>query len=168
MSIYVTLAEAKTHCRVDWADDDTYIQSLCDAAEVIILNEIKGSMTGEGTVSVDGLNITGIDTDFLDLHVGDSIQVYGYPVKNIATITSDTALTVDTAFLTNGSGLTYKIYTGMPLENGALPLPLKIAILFMVAHYYMIREPVIIGTGVVKVPFTVEYLVAPYKNYNIA
>jgi hypothetical protein len=168
MSEYITLAEAKKHCRVDWLDDDDYIQDLCDAAEIIILNEIKGSLIGEGTVAVDGVNITGTDTDFLDLHIGDSIQVLSYPIKNIATITSDTVLTVDTAFLTTGDNLTYKIYTGMPLEDGALPLPLKIAILFMVAHYYMVREPIIVGTIVAKTPFAVDYLIAPYKNYNIA
>ena len=168
MSIYVTLAEAKKHCRVDWTDDDDYIQSLCDASEVVILNEIKGSSLGVGKVSIDDVNVTGVDTEFLNLHVGDSIQVEGMPVKNIATIVSNTELTVDTAFLSTDTDLTYKIYTGMPLESGVLPLPLKIAILFMIAHFYMVREPVIIGVSAVKVPFAIDYLIAPYKNYTVA
>jgi uncharacterized phage protein (predicted DNA packaging) len=49
---------------------------------------------------------------------------------------------------------------------GELPKPLYQGILLMVGHLYNSREPVIIGTGVVKVPFSLEYLLAPYKTWT--
>ena len=48
---------------------------------------------------------------------------------------------------------------------GVLPKPLYQAILFMVGHLYATREPVMIGVSVVKCPYTLEYLVAPYKTW---
>jgi hypothetical protein len=35
----------------------------------------------------------------------------------------------------------------------------------MVGHLYEMREPVIAGVGVTKVPYTLEYLIAPYKTW---
>lgn len=49
--------------------------------------------------------------------------------------------------------------------GGALPKPLYQTILMMVGHLYNSREPVVTGVGVTKVPYTLEYLLAPYKNW---
>jgi hypothetical protein len=38
----------------------------------------------------------------------------------------------------------------------------------MVGHFYMIREPVVIGVGVTKIPYTFETLIAPFKNWTVA
>ena len=96
--MYVTLEQAKDHLRVDFEDDDIYIETLIDVAEQSVANEIG------------------------------------------------------TTLLSNEVG-------------GVLPKPLFQAILLMTGHLYEHREPVIAGVGVQKIPFSMEYLLAPYKTW---
>jgi hypothetical protein len=170
MSVYITLVEAKAHLRVDFTDDDTYIQALCDMVEEVVLTEIQGEheTTIEGTVETDETtSITGTETNFLDYEPGDIIRVQGETPRVIASISADTSMVVAEAMDATASGLTYVIYTGYPALNTTLPLGLKHAMLLMVGHYYMIREPVAIGVGVTDIPLSFKYLVAPYKNYTV-
>lgn len=61
-----------------------------------------------GTVATAGTTaLTGTDTYFTDYNVGDKITVSGETVRTIATITSDTALTVTVAFSNTASGKTF-------------------------------------------------------------
>lgn len=43
--------------------------------------------------------------------------------------------------------------------------PIKIAILMMVAQWYLKREPVVIGAAVEEIPFSVNALLTPYRIY---
>jgi len=52
------------------------------------------------------------------------------------------------------------------LVGEVLPMPVRQGILLMIGHLYNSREPVVTGVGVVKVPFSLEYLLAPYKNWT--
>jgi hypothetical protein len=61
-----------------------------------------------GTVATAGTTaLTGTDTYFTDYNVGDKITVDGETVRTIATITSDTVLTVTSAFSNTASGKTF-------------------------------------------------------------
>lgn len=61
-----------------------------------------------GTVATAGTTtLTGTGTYFTDYQVGDTILVSGETVRTIATITSDTVLTVTVAFSTTASALTF-------------------------------------------------------------
>ncbi len=61
-----------------------------------------------GTVATVGTTtLTGTGTFFTDYNVGDTILVSGETVRTIATITSDTVLTVTVAFSTTASSLTF-------------------------------------------------------------
>lgn len=162
---YVTLEQAKDHLRVDFDDDDNYIGDLIDVAEASVANEIKGSRDGVGTVTTAGtITLTGVNSTFTIYEVGDTIKVVGETSRVIATIVSDTSLTVTVAFSTSTSGLSYTVYNCGQV-GGVLPKPLYQGILMMVGHLYNSREPIIVGTGVVKVPYTLEYLLAPYKTW---
>ena len=48
-----------------------------------------------------------------------------------------------------------------------LPKGLRQAMLLMLAHFYEVREPIVIGAAVVKIPYAYDYLIAPYKTYTI-
>lgn len=48
--------------------------------------------------------------------------------------------------------------------GGILPASIIHAVLLLIGNLYNNREPVSYGT-VVKVPYTLDYLLAPYKNY---
>jgi hypothetical protein len=162
---YVTLGEAKDHIRVDYTDDDVYITDLISVCETAILNEVKGHISGEGTVTALGTALTGSGTNFLDFKAGDIIKVDGES-RTIGSITSNTTLTVTAAFTSTSSGLSFVIEPS-PVVNGALPAPLKQAVLIMIGLLYNQREPVIVGASVVKTPYTLEYLIAPYKSWVV-
>ena len=169
MAIYTTLAESKQHLRVDFSDDDTYIASLQNLVEELVLNEIQGSSKGEGTVTTAGTkSLIGSASQFTLYSVGMNILVSGETNRVIETITDDTHLTVTSAFTTSASSLSYVFYTGLPMIGGSLPLGLKQAMLLMIGHFYMLREPVTIGVMVNKIPFGFDALIAHYKYYTIA
>lgn len=167
---YITLEEAKDHIRLesDFADDDLYVTDLIDVAEASVLNEIGGRVPGEGTVTTVGTTaLTGSGTKFLNFKAGDVIRVDGETSRTISAITSNTALSVTVAFSTSSAGLDY-YFEPSPLVSGVLPEPIKHAIKIMIGHLYNMREPVIAGVSVVKVPYTLEYLLSPYKYWTVA
>jgi hypothetical protein len=51
-------------------------------------------------------------------------------------------------------------------ETG-LPKALLHAMLLMIGHFYMIREPISIGVLVTKVPYAFDFLIAPFRDYTI-
>ncbi len=103
---YVTVTEAKSHLRVDFSDDDTYIRDLCDMAEAMVQMEIGEDSDGDGLPELED-------------------------------------------------------------EDGNIPLPLKHAILLLVGHLYMLREPVVVGVNVTEVPMSFKYLLSGYKNWTV-
>jgi hypothetical protein len=52
-------------------------------------------------------------------------------------------------------------------EAGDLPKGLQYGLLLLIKHYYDIREPVVMGTIVAKIPYTLEWLTTVYKNWTI-
>lgn len=46
MSLYIGLQEAKDHLRVDFDEDNFYIQMLCDMVEMAVEEEIGVPLTG--------------------------------------------------------------------------------------------------------------------------
>jgi len=169
MSTYITLAECKTHLRVDFTDDDVYIQALADMVEEVVKTEISGTFLGMGTVSTVGTTaLTGTETNFSDFSVGDIIRVDGETDRTIATITDDEALAVGVAFTNTDDGLTWYVETSLPLVGGTLPLGLHQAMLLMVAHFYSLREPVMVGVNVTEIPYGFKFLIHPYKNFTVA
>ena len=167
MSTCITLSEAKQHLRLDFTDDDAYVSGLCDLVDELVLTEIQGSIPGEGTVSTtaSGVGLTGFESYFTDYNVGDTIKVEGETIKSIATITDDSNLTVSAGFANGASELAYIVYPGIP---SPVPLGLKQAMLLMIGHFYLIREPVMIGINITEVPLSYKYLIAPYKSYTVA
>jgi hypothetical protein len=52
--------------------------------------------------------------------------------------------------------------------TGEIPYQLRLAILLVVGHFYNVREPVSVGVTATKIPMTVDYLIAPYKNWTVS
>ncbi len=110
-------------------------------------------------------SVIGTDTNFANYQVGDGITVEGQTRRIIAEIIDDTHLMVTKSFSLVNNGLIYTMHPGIP---SPIPLGLKQAMLLMIGHFYMIREPVMIGVNVTEVPYGFKYLIAPFKNYTIA
>jgi hypothetical protein len=52
-------------------------------------------------------------------------------------------------------------------EDGSLPLPIIQAMNLLLAHYYNVREDLLIGIGLTKNPKGFDMLIAPYKIHTI-
>lgn len=103
MATYITLEEAKDHLRVDFDDDDRYIETLCDVAEASLESNLG--------ITLDNLVLSGSLSD--------------------------------------------------------LPADVKHAGKLLLSHFYEVREPVMVGTIVSKLPYSVTYLLAAHKYWTI-
>jgi hypothetical protein len=124
---------------------------------------------GEGTVTTNTTTtLVGINSNFTEYAVGDHIYVSGETVRTILTITNNNLLTVSLAFTTGTAGHTFTVVSTQPVTLGSLPRGLKQAMLLMIGHFYMNREPAIIGVGINEIPYGFKYLVSAYKNWTVA
>jgi hypothetical protein len=139
-----------------------------DVAETAVLNDVKGNFPGTGTVTTNGTTtLTGEGSIFIDeIKAGDVLRVEGETDRTVSSVTDLNTLVVSVAFTTSDTDLKYYIEPS-PLVSSVLPKPLKQAILLMIGHLYNSREPVQIGVGITKVPYSLEYLIAPYKNWVV-
>jgi hypothetical protein len=96
---------------------------VCDRAQILGVQDVRlitgqeeydfgytQSVTGTGTISSVARNVTGVGTVFLTQLTAGSIIRFGLLLRRVASITSDTALVLDQAFITDmapGSGLIY-------------------------------------------------------------
>lgn len=115
MTMYVSLDDVKRHLRVDFDEDDRYIEGLILTAQYSVESNI------------------------------------GYTLENLVTSSS----------LQPGE-------TGSFFHSGSAIVPFEIqhAIKLLVGNFYENREPVIIGTIVAQLPYGLDYLLAPYKNWT--
>lgn len=173
-SFAVTLAEAKTHCRVDGADDDTYLNALIAAASDHV-EKYTGRSILEQTwqLSVDGFS--------------DEIILPNGPVQSVTTL----------AYY-DGEGANQTLATGWALNNtvdparivkdadadwpetqtrfdavrityvagyGEAPAPIKHAMLLLIGHWYENREAV--GQAMQEVPLAVDALLSNYRTFVV-
>tara|TARA_R110000744_G_scaffold278092_2_gene390377 strand:- start:6563 stop:7165 length:603 start_codon:yes stop_codon:yes gene_type:complete len=176
----VTLAEAKSHLRVDFSEDDAYINSLCMAAQetfenycnVILMDTtisqfcsywtdtqqlyhspISGS--GEASVTsieyfVNGTLTTWPNTNYIP-------NIHACPVT-IWTAENETYPTQDVR--PDAIKIIYKIgYNNIAnVPDGA-----KQAIKILVGQWYENRQEAVVGRSVGRIPMTATYLMNKYK-----
>ncbi len=171
MSKYVTAEDARSHLRVDFHDDDTYIQGLCDMAEAMVGMEIGEDLDVVRKVIYYGQCDTTADSDQVDIgRTWTEDELVGYSITldldeeethDITANTTAGVLTLDDDVGETDTDVEFRIW-----ETG-IPLPLKHAILLLIGHLYMLREPVVVGVNVSEVPMSFKYLLAPYKNWTV-
>jgi hypothetical protein len=98
---YATALAIANRKQGEWATDTNQVWVSNFRSDLTPLNQ-PGTVATTGTTA-----LTGTGTFFTDFAVGDQINVSGETVRTIATITSDTALTVTPAFTNTASGLTF-------------------------------------------------------------
>lgn len=55
---------------------------------------------------------------------------------------------------------------GLVIELETLPVPVKHACLFLAAHFYTNRTPIAF-TNTTEIPYTLKFLLSPYRVYAI-
>ena len=180
----ITTTEAKTHCRVDSADDDTYIDTLIKSARMWVERThglVCVNTTYDG--SIDGF-------PFVD----GAIVFPRYPLSSVTSITYHSEdLTTSTVFssasyqvdtrkrpprvvIKNGSswpadslrlssGVVVRFVAGYGAAASAVPEDIKHAVKLLVGQMYAHREPEVTNAALGKVQFAVESLLAPHRLY---
>lgn len=154
----VSVSEVKTHARISHADEDSYLGLLISAARLYAEHYTQTAI-GEQT----------------RLFVGSGFpcQLTGLPVVSVGwakTYFDDVLTTWDSAdYFVTHKGITprssYPSFDDRPdavqiqyVCGAAASENVKLACLIMVSHWYEIREPVVTGTIVAKVPWSAQAL----------
>lgn len=151
----ITLAEAKTHLRVDGNQDDAYITALITVAREHVETELRRTLAPS-------------TWEFIT----DAAPVLTLPMPPIITIESvtdendddiDYTLQLDKSLKLNATGLVKVVYTAGVEE---VPAAYKHAMLLIIGHLFENREEVVIGSGLTasQLPMGVSNLLAPTRH----
>jgi uncharacterized phiE125 gp8 family phage protein len=173
----VSLTEAKAHLRVDITDDDKLITNLIVAAREYVETYTRRALVTqtwelcldafpsedyielplpplESVTSVKYTDHEGTETTFSDYEVdvdslvGRVVLSYGesWPV---VTLKASNAIKV---LYVTGYG-----------DAEDVPQAIKQVVLFLVAHWYETREPVVVGTIAARIPITAEAILSNHR-----
>jgi uncharacterized phiE125 gp8 family phage protein len=176
----ISLAEAKAHSRVDVADDDAlilgYIRSATQAAEALlnrslITRTLKYSLDAWCDVIAlpmpPALSVTSIKYDD-DAGAEQTLATSVYEVS----VARQPALVIRAPSqswpsLDSGTALDrvrIEYQAGYGPDPTDVPEQIRQGILFLAAHLYQERQPVVVGAAVNAIPMTAEHLLLPYRN----
>ena len=178
----ITLAEAKQHCRVGHADDDTMIDLYIQAA----VDHIEGNRGVLGRALVNQsweLTYDAFPFGPIEIPLGPLVSVtsveYSDPETGIMTVWDSSNYVVDTASwqgwiapvdswpasreTLNAVKITFVAGHGATAAD--CPADLKVALLHLVSHWYENREAV--GQNMSVVPLTVEALISAVRKISV-
>jgi uncharacterized phiE125 gp8 family phage protein len=179
----ITLAEAKTHLRVDTAAEDTLIQSLIMASRLHIEAALDVALiTQSWRIRRDAWPSSGIiDLPLRPVQSVSSIKVYSDEATSDTLDT--TAITLDghanpARIIWNSrspvptspliaNGVEINLVAGFGDAEADVPQPIRHALLLLVAHWYEHRDPVEIGAIASPIPLAVSGLLAPYRRRHL-
>jgi uncharacterized phiE125 gp8 family phage protein len=175
----ITLAEAKTQCRVDTSDEDTYLNNLIAMATEYVENVLDVSLISQTLEArYDCFPLWEIILPRPPMASGTVTVIYRDEAGVSQTITSATGAFQTDHYATPGR--IYPVYEGVwpavrgdensvvvrwPAGYGAsgssVPSTVKGLILLLVAHWFEMRQPVVTGfSQVLPVPQTFDTLLA--------
>jgi uncharacterized phiE125 gp8 family phage protein len=179
----ISLAEAKAHARVDGDLEDTLIASLILAARLHIERSLNAALiTQSWSLYLDQWP----DRAYVELPLApllnvDAVRLYG---PTGSSMTLDPALFEVDPFsrrprLSRRDGQSWPLpgrgINGIEIAftagHGAspddVPMPLRLAIKMLVAHWHEAREPVLLGESADPVPLSVASLLRPYHEVRL-
>ncbi len=179
----ISLEEAKLHCRVDGDTEDILISSLILAARLHIERCLDLALVSQSwSLYIDEWP----DAAFVELPLSllislDAVRLYS---------PSDTFVTLDPGLFAvdavsrpprlarhegqswpipgrSVNGIEIAFTAGYGATEDDVPMPVRLAIKMLVAHWYEAREPVLFGETADPVPSTVASLIAPYRSVKL-
>lgn len=186
VGVVVTLAEAKRHLGVDFADHDAMIEGFVGAAAQLLdgWSGILGRCLLTQTWRQD---FDGFGCDAIRLPLGPNVVVTSVTYRDV--VDEAQALPGETwagpyldaigAYIKLAYGqawpptycrddaVSVTFTAGYGADGSAVPLPIRQAILLLVGHWYENREAVNIGNITTALPFAVDALLAPYRRIGI-
>jgi len=179
----ISLAEAKAHARVDGDLEDTLIASLILAARLHIERSLDVALISQSwSLYLDRWPDCGpVELPLAPFLSLDAVRLYG---PTGSSMTLDPALFEVDAF-SRRPRLSRRDGQGWPLPgrsvNGIeiaftagygpapddVPMPLRLAVKLLVAHWHEAREPVRLGESADPVPLSVASLLRPYHAVRL-
>jgi uncharacterized phiE125 gp8 family phage protein len=182
--MHVTLEEAKAHLRVTHSAEDSLIESTYVPAAIAWLSNYTGRFiaSAEITEHVPFSNLSGFRLPVPAAPVRSVTEVALVDEDGEETVIAPEDYELDT--FSNGEGeiefsrevdlscisfrIDYEAGYAEAIEEpepvpSELPADLRAAILFMVAHLYENRMPVVIGTITADLPLSCKALADPYR-----
>ncbi|MEZ5945213.1 MAG: head-tail connector protein [Planctomycetaceae bacterium] len=157
----VTLTDVKSHSRISHDAEDTYLTMLISAARQYAEHYCQTSI-GEQTWSYTGANWP----DQLAHPPLASVDFAKYYISDVLTTWDSSGYRVDTSV--PGKLVPVTEFPSVDDRPDAVQIQygcgksatdsVKLACLIMVSHWYEIREPVVTGTIVAKVPWSAHAL----------
>ena len=178
---FLTLGEAKAHCRVDHADEDGVITNLVNAVESYL--DGYSGILGRALINQSWVqNYDGFcDRMTLPVGIASSITtVKYYDSLNVQQTLASSVYQLLTDAL--GSYITLKPLqvwpqpyaredaveitwvAGYGAAASNVPPAIRAAALLLVGHWYENRDSVVIGTIVADLPMAVDSLLAPFRR----
>lgn len=179
----ISLDEAKAHCRVDGDAEDTLIASLVLAARLHIERCLDVALISQSwSLYLDQWPERGsVELPLAPLLSLNAVRLYG---PTGSSMTLDPALFDVDAYsrrprlsrregqswplpgrCVNGIEIAFTAGYGPDPED--VPMPLRLAIKMLVAHWHEAREPVLLGETAVPVPSTIASLLGPYRTLKL-
>ena len=171
----VSTADLKTHLRITFSEDDTYIDSL-ETAAVNMIEEFCNIYLLDTSVSQYGFNISDesvlfkspiLSTHTPVLYVNQSASWVAQSGIEFVTKVKPSRMYVNNATLDEpDTDITqkYKVSYKVGYDSiGDIPSPIIQCIKIIVADMYENRQSVIVGKIVSEIPKTAQYLMNAYK-----
>ncbi len=177
----LTTAEAKLYMRVDHSEEDGQIDRMVTAARVHVEQFCRRALINTTyTLKLDAFpteirpprsplssvtSITYVDTD-------GSAQTLGTSVYDVDTDTEPGRIFLkhnqswpDARAINNAIIVTFVAGYGAAVT--AIPETLRSAVSMLALHFYDLREPVVVGNTVTKVPMSVESLMWMNRVFDV-
>lgn len=184
--LFITLAEAKSQLRIDssYTGDDTYIEALIAIAVSIVEKETSIAITADqqmtyiadGFLPVIDLGLNGHEVESVKYYNTDNVLTtlvvdtdyyvsnLNFPMASIRlynTTDNDWPDTYD-----KPDSVEVKFKAGINNQND-IPNGLRQAIFLIIGRYYEMRQDVITGTVVNKIPLGAQHIINQYKLATI-
>jgi len=189
---FLTLADLKTHLRVDHTDDDDYITALLSAAVAMI--DGRDGWLGRALLSQTwDLKLRAFPYRRIEIPLAPLLEVVSVTYYDEDDTSNVLATTVYDVYGVGGvGGIELKQYQDWPAsvrdkaeaivirfragfvdtdespDSGSVPEAIVQAIKLIVGSFYENREDLVVGTIAGKLPRAAEALLLPYRLYWMA
>lgn len=178
----VTVADAKTHMRIDASAEDVLLGSLIltsrlhieAALGLALINQawmlVLDRWPGDGIVEIPIAPLQAItavrvrDTAGTPVVVQSTSYLIDIASKPPRLVWNNAAPPVPGRF---ANGLEIDLSAGFGASAASVPAPLKHAILMLTAHWYEYRDPIEIGSTTARIPDAVTDLIQPFRKIRL-
>lgn len=178
----VSLAEAKTHLRLETAADDAFVSSLILTSRLHIEAALGLALTSQAwTLRLDRWPARGeVVMPMRPVQAVTEVRVRD--ADGAATVLEPAAYLLDGAgpaprlVAAHGSwpppgravgGIEIDFTAGYGTAPASVPAPIRQALLMLIAHWYEHRDPIEIGAAETAIPAAVSELLEPYRGVRL-